>query len=215
MSSGWRRVAAALGPGLVAIGVLSTLVGVLHVVDAGTDFFGEVAVPMRLVASDGIGAGVELNVAAEPFSGAWVSGMAAGGLPDTDPYSDPLGIVTIHAAGSSLGERLLSPADVLVRGAAVLVAAIALLPVLRAFTTSRPPGAGTARRLRMVALCVLVGGYVGPLLPWLASASVLARLEPVHGMSATPPHHLPAIVAAALVGLLAAAVDGRPGPEVH
>ena len=97
----------------------------------------------------------------------------------------------------------------LVRGAAVLVAAVALLPLLRAIARTAELGADAGRRLRVVALCVIVGGYVAPLLPWWATASVLGRLDGVHGMSAAPPHHLQAFVVAALVGLLAALLDGR------
>ncbi|WP_149205085.1 hypothetical protein [Actinotalea subterranea] len=209
VGTAWQRVAAVLGPVLVVLGAIGVMVGVLQMLDAAGDVLEEVAVPVRLTTSDGLGADLALDVGGEPFDGVRVSGVPAGGAPDTDPRSDPLGIVVIHAPDASLGERFLSRADVLVRGAAVLVAAVALLPLLRAIARTAELGADAGRRLRVVALCVIVGGYVAPLLPWWATASVLGRLDGVHGMSAAPPHHLQAFVVAALVGLLAALLDGR------
>lgn len=70
----------------------------------------------------------------------------------------------------------LHSSDVLVRGIALLVAAVALLPVLRSIAAGSPFRPGHGRRAQVVAVCVVAGAYAGPLLPWLASASVLERL---------------------------------------
>ncbi|MFI2753155.1 hypothetical protein ACGIF2_06950 [Cellulomonas sp. P22] len=174
---------------------------------------GEVAVPMRLHSSDGLGADLRLEVGLVPYPEVRVSGVRTGGLPDFDHYSEPLGIVMVHAPDASLAEQLFSRADVLVRGIALLVAAVALLPVLRSIAAGSPFRPGHGRRVQVVAVCVVAGAYVGPLLPWRASTSVLERLPDPYGMTANPPHHVEALVIAALVVLVGAVVRaGTPVP---
>lgn len=204
IGTGMRRVAAMLGPFLVLAGLVGVGFGVGQVLTAMADDFGDVAVPMRLRSSDGLGASIDLLVGPERYDAVWVSGVPTDNRPDTDPWTDPAGVVVVHARDSTPVEQLLSRADVLVRGVALLVAALALLPVLRSVADGRPFQPGHDRRLWVVAACVVVGGYVGPLLPWRASASVLARLDGASGISAAPTHHLEAFVVAALVVLVGA-----------
>ena len=117
VGTAWQRVAAGLGPVLVVLGAIGVMVGVLQVLDAAGDVLEEVAVPVRLTTSDGLGADLALEVGGEPFDGVRVSGVPAGGAPDTDPRSDPLGIVVIHAptrpweSGSSRGPTCWSAAQ--------------------------------------------------------------------------------------------------------
>lgn len=202
IATGMRRLAAVLGPALVLVGLIGVGFGVGQVLDATNDPSGAVAVPMRLHSSDGRGAWLDLEVDVEPYDAVWVSGVPTDNRPDTDDWTDPLGVVVVHARDATLAEQLLSRADVLLRGVALLVAAIALLPVLRSVADGRPFQPGHDRRLQAVAACVVLGSYVGPLLPWRASASVLARLVDAYGMSADPPHHVEAFVVAALLVLL-------------
>lgn len=202
VSRGARRLAAVLGPALLVVGLVGTAVGLYQWLAPTRDVMGEVAVPMRLHSSDGRGADLVLEVELEPYSDAWVSGVPTGGLPNVDTRSEPLGIVVVHAPDASLAEQLLSRADVLVRGIALLVAAVALLPVLRSIAAGSPFRPGNGRRVQVVAVCVVAGAYVGPLLPWRASASVLERLPGPYGMTANPPHHVEALVIAALVMLV-------------
>lgn len=207
-----RRLARVLAPALVVVGVVAAVVGVAHWSEPTRDVVGEVAVPMHLRVSDGGGADLRLEVGLVPYSDVWVSGVPTGGFPDRDHRTEPLGVVVVHAPDATPAEQLLSRADLLVRGVAVLVAAVALHPVLLAIAHGTAFRAAHRRRLWVVAGCVVAGGYVGPLLPWWASASVLARLEGAFGMSASPTHHLEAFVVAALVVLVGAAL--RPGvPE--
>ena len=203
---GSRRLAVVLAFVLVAAGLVATVVGVVRWLEPTRDVMGEVAVPMRLHSSDGLGADLELEVGLEPYDQVWVSGVPTGGPPDSDHHSEPLGIVTVHAPGATPSEQLLSQADDLLRGIALLVAAVALCPLFIAISRCRPFRPGHQRLLNLVAVCVVAGAYVGPLLPWWASASVLARLDDAYGMRANPPHHLEAFVVAALVVLVGAVV---------
>src|SRR5690606_1137701 len=114
--------------------------------------------------------------------------------------------VTLHTTGATDLEQVVSRGDVLLRGISLLVAALALFPVLRALAEQRSFRVAHARRLWIMAACVVAGGYVAPLLPWWASASVLSRLEGAHGVSARPIHHLQVWVIAALVVVVAEVV---------
>lgn len=203
---GSRRLAAVLAPALVVVGVVAAVVGAAHWLAPALDPLHQVTVPMQLRASDGLGAYLELTVGQAPYPDARVSGVPAGGLPDRDHRSEPLGIVTVRVLDAPLSERLLSRADLLLRGLALLVAAVALRPVLVAIAEARPSRPGHEHRLRVVAVCVVAGGYLAPLLPWWASASMLTRLDGAYGMSANPPHHLEAFVVAALVVLVGGVV---------
>ena len=206
-----RRLAAVLGPALVVVGMVATAVGLYQWLEPTRNVMGEVAVPMRLHSSDGIGAWLVLEVGLVPYTAVEVSGVPTGGLPDFDHRSEPLGIVVVHAPDASLTEQLLARADVLVRGIALLVAAVALLPVLRSIAAGSPFRPGHGPRLWVVAVCVVAGAYVGPLLPWRASALVLDRLPEPFGMTASPPHHVEAFVVAALVVLVGEVL--RAGPS--
>lgn len=217
IGNGMRRLAAALGPALVVVGTVGVCFGVGQMVDATSEPLDGVDVPMRLRSSDGLGASIELLVGPEPYDAVRVSGVPTDNRPDTDPWTDPAGVVVVHAPDATLAEQLLSRADVLVRGCALLVAGLALRPVLRSVADGSPFRPGHDRRLGVVAGCVVLGVYVGPLLPWRASAMVLARLDGAHGMSAAPTHHLEAFVVAALVLLVGAvlragASERRDGP---
>lgn len=82
--------------------------------------------------------------------------------------------------------------------------------------TLRAPGGTVAEQLLSRADVLLRGG--APLVPWLATASVLGRLPRTSGMLASPPHHVEAWVVAALVLVVAGLVRGvaeaalaRPG----
>ncbi|GIG41746.1 hypothetical protein [Cellulomonas phragmiteti] len=206
LGPGGRRLAAALGPLLVVVGVVGVLVGVVNVVGATTASFGAVEVPVRIVSNDGVAVSVELRFENGPAEGLGVDGPPTGGLPNRDHRSHPQGILSLHVLDAGVVERVLSRADVLVRGVALLVAALALLPVLRRLAQGRALVAGDARRVAVVAGCVVLGAYVAPLVPWIATVSVLDRLPRTEGMFAQPPHHLEAFVAAALVLLVAALV---------
>ena len=210
-----RRLAAILGPALVVVGLVATVVGLYQWLGPTRDVMGEVAVPMRLHSSDGRGADLTLEVDLMPYNDAWVSGVRTGGLPDFDHYTEPLGIVTVHAPDASRTEQLLSRADVLVRGIALLVAAVALLPVLRSIAAGSPFRRGHGPRLWVVAVCVVAGAYVGPLLPWRASALVLDRLPEPFGMTASPPHHVEAFVIAALVVLVGEVLRAGPSDRLR
>ncbi|WP_155859530.1 hypothetical protein [Cellulomonas sp. KRMCY2] len=211
---GARRLAAVLGPALVVLGVVAFAVGLVHWLEPTWASTSEVAVPMQVSSSDGRGADLRLEVDLAPYSEVWVSGVPTGGLPDRDHRSEPLGIVVLHAPEASLTEQLLSRADLMLRGVALLVAAIALRPVLVSIAEGGPFRPGHEHRLRVVAGCVIAGGYLAPLLPWWASASVLARLEGAYGLTATPTHHLEAFVVAALVVLIGAVVRAST-PDPH
>lgn len=203
---GARRLAGALAFLLVAAGVGAAVLGLVRWLAPLTDRTGEVAVPVQVTSSDGVGADLLLLVGLEPYEGVGVSGVATGGLPHTDHRTYPLGVVTIHAPDASASEKLLSRADSVIRGLALLAGAIALRPVLGAISDGRPFRRRDERGLRVVALCVVVGAYVAPLVPWRASAVVLARLDGAHGLSATPVHHLEVFVVAALVVLVGVVV---------
>ncbi|MFS0698997.1 hypothetical protein AB6N24_03385 [Cellulomonas sp. 179-A 4D5 NHS] len=209
-----RRVAGVLGPVLVALGLLAAVVGVATTADATQDASGTVAVPVRLGASDGTVAPLGPTVDGEAHPGVRLSGVPTGGLPMIGDDASLPGVVTLHAPDATLTEQVLSRADVLLRGLAVLVGAFALRPVLRLVAAGRPLRPWHERHLHVVAACVVLGGYVGPLLPWVATASVLGRLHGADGLSAAPPHHLEAFVVAALVVLVAAgARAGASGPS--
>ncbi|WP_309133445.1 hypothetical protein [Cellulomonas sp.] len=201
-----RRLARVLAPALVVVGVVAAVVGLAHWLEPTRDPLGEVAVPMHLRHSEGIGADLRLEIGLVPYSQVRVSGVPTGGLPDRDHRTEPLGVVVVHAPDASSREQLLSRADLLVRGVAVLVAAVALRPVLLAIAHAHAFRPAHRRRLWVVAGCVVAGGYVAPLLPWGASASVLARLEGAYGLSVSPTHHVEAVVVAALVVLVGAAL---------
>ncbi len=206
---GARRLAAILGPLLVLVGLVGAVVGVVAGVSAVNERDGAISVPMRLSASDGLGAELELKVGDGqnvPYPGVTVSGIRTGGLPDRDHDTSPLGVVTLHTTGATGLEQVVARGDALLRGLSLLVAALALLPVLRALAGQRPLRVAHARRLWIVAACVVAGGYVAPLLPWWASASVLGRLEDAYGVSADPIHHLQAWAIAALVVVVAEVV---------
>lgn len=202
-----RRLAAVLAVVLVAAGVVATAVGLVRWLEPLTDLEGGVSVPIQVTASDGVGADLQLLVEMESYDDVRVGGIPTGGLPHTDSRTYPLGVVTVYAPDASTSEKLLSRADAMLRGIALLVAALALRPVLRAVAADRPFLCHDGRRVQVAALCVVVGGYVAPLLPWLASASVLTRLDDPHGLSATPVHHLEVFVVAALVLLVGAVVS--------
>jgi hypothetical protein len=210
-----RRLAVVLAFVLVAGGVVAAVVGVVRWLEPVTSSMGHVAVPMQLRSSDGRGADLVLEVDQMPYPEVSVWGVSTGGLPDRDHYSEPLGVVTIHTYGeASLGERLLSRADALLRGIALLVAALALRPVLVAISQGRPFRPEHHRLINVVAVCVVAGAYVAPILPWWASALVLSRSEDAYGMSASPPHHFEVFVVAALIVLVGAIVRaGTPDPR--
>ncbi|GAA4626942.1 hypothetical protein [Cellulomonas oligotrophica] len=195
-----RRLAAVLGPFLVVVGAVALLLGVGHGVAVLSE--DDVAVPVHLRASDGRGAWLQLEVEGRPATGVWVSGVPTGGLPTADRYGFGLGVAELHTRGATPVERLLARADLLVRGIALIVAALALRPVLAAVARGASFRPGHDRRVHVVAVCVVLGAYVAPLLPWLATASVLARLDDLHGLSASPPHHVEALVVALLVVLV-------------
>lgn len=211
-------LARVLAPLLVVVGVVAVLVGVVNVVGATRATAGYVAVPVRIVGNDGTAVGVVLAFDDGPANDLGVSGPPTGGLPNLDPRSYPQGVLTLRAPGGTVAEQLLSRADVLLRGGALLVAALALLPVLRRLGQGCALVAGDARRVAVLAGCVVLGAYIAPLVPWLATASVLGRLPRTSGMLASPPHHVEAWVVAALVLVVAGLVRGvaeaalaRPG----
>lgn len=201
-----RRLTAVLAVVLVVAGVLATAVGVVRWLEPLSDLEGGVSVPVQVTASDGVGADLQLLVDREPYDDVQVSGIPTGGLPHTDHRTYPLGAVMLSAPDASTSEKLLSRADAMLRGIALLGAALAIRPVLRAVAAGRPLRRQDGRRVQVVALCVVGGWYVAPLLPWLASASVLARLDDAHGLSVTPVHHLEVLVVAALAVLVGAVV---------
>lgn len=199
-----RRLAAVLAVVLVVAGMAASGVGLVRWLEPLSDLEGGVSVPVQVMASDGVGADLQLLVEMEPYDDVRVSGIPTGGLPHTDHRTYPLGVVMLDVPDASTSEKLLSRADAMLRGIALLVAALALRPVLGAVAAGRPSSRRDSRRVQVVALCVVVGCYVAPLLPWLASASVLTRLDDAHGLSATPVHHLEVFVVAALVVLVGA-----------
>lgn len=192
---------------LVGGGALASVVGLYRWLEPMWDATGHVSVPMHLTSSDGQGADLRLEVDLEPYPGVSVSGVPTGGLPHLDHYTTPLGVVTVHVDDASRTEQLFSQADDLLRGVALLLAALALRPMLVATAQGRQFQPGCRRRLHVVAVCVVLGGYVAPLLPWWASASVLDRLDDAYGMAVVPQHHLEVFVVAALVVLVGAVLD--------
>lgn len=201
-----RRLAAVLAFALVAAGVGATAVGLVRWLAPLSDATDRVAVPMQLTSSEGLGADLELLVGLERYEGLTVSGISTGGLPHTDHRTLPLGVVTIHASDPSTSEKLLSRADAVLRGLALLGGAIGLRPVLTAVADGRPFRRRDEHGLWVVALAVVAGAYVAPLVPWRASALVLERLDDTHGLSAAPVHHLEVFVVAALVVLVGVVV---------
>ncbi|GHG51891.1 hypothetical protein GCM10011331_16020 [Flavimobilis marinus] len=212
---GARRLAAFLAPLLVLVGFIGAVVGVVASVSAAKERDGAISVPVHLNASDGLGAELELTVGdghGSPYPGVTVSGIRTGGLPHRDHRTSPLGVVTLHTTGASDLEQVMSRGDVLLRGLSLFVAALALLPVLRALVDQRSFRVAHAHRLWIVAACVITGGYVAPLLPWWASASVLGKLHDAYGMSARPIHHLQVWVIAALVVVVGEVVRASVSP---
>lgn len=189
-------------------GVVATVVGLVRWLEPVTSSMGHVAVPMQVRSSDGRGPGLVFkdDNGRDPYPEVSVWGVSTGGLPDRDHRSEPLGVVTLHTYEASLSEQLLSRADALLRGIALLVAALALRPVLIAISQGRSFRPAHHRLINVVAVCVVAGAYVAPMLPWWASALVLSRLEDAYGMSASPPHHFEVFVVAALIVLVGAIV---------
>ncbi|MEP7765138.1 hypothetical protein [Sanguibacter sp. 25GB23B1] len=209
-----RRLAVVLAFVLVAGGVVAAVVGVVRWLEPVTSSTGHVAVPMQLRSSDGVGADLVLEVDQKPYPEVSVWGVSTGGLPDRDYRSEPIGVVTVRTYEASLSEQLLSRADALLRGVALLVAALALRPVLVAISQGRPFRPAHHRLINVVAVCVVAGAYVAPILPWWASALVLSRLDDAYGMSTSPPHHFEAFVVAALIVLVGAIVRASaPDPD--
>lgn len=212
LGPGGRRLAAVLGPLLVVVGVVGMLVGMGWVVAAAVDDLRTVDVPVRVVSNDGGAAHVEFY--GQVAAGLTVSGAPTGGLSRRDYHSDPLGILTVTASGATVTEQVLSRADLLLRGVALLTASLVLLPVLRRLAQGRSLERDDGRRVAVVAGCVVLGTYVAPLVPWWATASVLRRFPVTTGMTADPPHHLQAFVVAALVLLVGSLVRAVAAQEV-
>lgn len=150
-----------LGLAGLALGIASVLYAVNGMTQAGA----AVEVPVAL--ADG-GAATSRDA-----SQAWVP---VEGLPPLTYVFAPSDSLTLSAWGSTRVEQLLARGETLLLGLGLAAAALLLRPVLSSISSGRPFAEGNARRLGLLAAVVLVVGYVGPLLPQLATLLVLDRL---------------------------------------
>ncbi len=152
---------------VVVIGWAAAVVGPVYAINGATRAQAAVDVP------------VELRVA----SGSPVSPVGpqripvdVAGLPDTVWVSTATDAPTLAAWDSTVAEQLLARGDDAVLGLTVGAGCLVLHRLLRNVAAGRPFAIGAARRMASLAGLVLVGGVVGPVLPHVAAAVVLARL---------------------------------------
>lgn len=207
-----RRIALVAAPLLVIAGVVATLFGVGTMVNAATQTGATVIVPVAVQSSEEDPAEVGLTLDGERLAGATVEGAANGTRIGSDLVTSR-GTLLLRVPDATTAERVLSRGDYLVRGAALLVAALALRPVLRDLGRGTPFGPGAPARVGVVALCVAVGGIAGPVLPGSAASMVLSRIGAPAQLSAVPTGDvLSSLALAALVLLVGAAVRRATPP---
>lgn len=147
---------------LAIAGVALAIAAVLYAINGMTQAPAAVSVPVALA-----------------DAGLTWSGEAAvpvPGLPVGSRVYAPADAVMLAAWESTRLEWFLSRGETLLLGLGLCAAAFLLLPVLTSISLGRPFVEGNARRLRLLALLVLLVGYVAPLLPQTATLLVLDRL---------------------------------------
>jgi hypothetical protein len=173
MTANWQRTY--LGSG--ALELMRTLLGlaglvlgiasVMYAINGMSQAGGAVEVPVALAEGSAVDPGqVPVPVA---------------GLPEMTRVFAPADALSLSAWGSTWLEQLLARGDTLMLGLGLAAAALLLMPVLSSISRGQPFTPGNARRLGLLAVVVLVVGYVGPLLPQLATLLVLGRLEVAPG----------------------------------
>lgn len=165
----WERLAADV---LVLVGVLAAVWGVGYWANGLTQASAYVKVQVGLASSDGgWGWGDEhVEVPGTSVPDGWFAGAQP-----TAPYTGADGVLTLATWDSTVLEQALGRADHLVIGAGLLVAALALRPVLRGIGQGRPFEAGAAGRLTVVAVTIGVAGALASWLPGWAGVLVLDR----------------------------------------
>lgn len=144
-------------------GLVAAVGGVLYAINGMTQAQAAVDVPVSLV---------QAGDAADPGEVL----VPVAGLPDMTHVFAPADGLTLSVWGSTGLEQLLARGDTLLLGLGLGAAALLLMPVVASISAARPFAAGNARRIGLLAVVVLVVGYVGPLLPQVATALVIDRL---------------------------------------
>lgn len=122
----------------------------------------------------------------------------------------PFGSLAVQPATTTLPERVLAGAGPGLVWLCVGVAGAWLAPLLRRFAEGEPFAPGNARRLRLIAVAVLVATHVAPLTGPLATTLVLHRFG-AEGLTAPwgLPVHVSLLVVLVLLLLAGALQQGR------
>lgn len=144
-------------------GLVLSIAAVLYAINGMTQAPAAVEVPVALADAD----------TAYPGE----APVAVPGLPEGSRVYAPTDELTLASWDSTRLEWLLSRGDTLLLGLGLGAAALLLMPVLSSISRGEPFAAGNARRLGLLAVVVLVVGYVGPVLPQLATLLVLSRID--------------------------------------
>jgi Protein of unknown function (DUF2975) len=143
-------------------GLALSIFAVLYAINGMTQAGGPVMVP------------VALQESALTWSGE--APVVVPGLPELARVFAPADALSLASWGSTQLEQLLARGGTLLIGLGLGAAALLLMPVLSSISRGEPFAAGNARRLGLLAVVVLVVGYVAPLLPQAATLLVLDRL---------------------------------------
>ncbi|MCL3862737.1 hypothetical protein [Actinotalea sp. K2] len=174
-----RRIAA-LSSFLRALGVISTIWGVLYVANGATQARGWVKVPVALLGAPDSGGGwgnSRVVVPGVEVAGGWFAGARPVGAEGVaGPTGGTDGVLTLAAWDSTVLEQVLGRGDWLVAGLGLLVGGLTLRRVLLAIASGRPFAGGTSRHLLVAAGAIAVAGFLAPLLPQLAGLLVLDRV---------------------------------------